>query len=73
MKTITKKKISTEEFDEKFDNGEDITDYLDFSKAKVTVRLQMPASLRKSLIQKAKEKNLTLEAFILDSLQKLVS
>jgi len=29
MKTITAK-----EFDEKFDNGEDITEYLDFSKAK---------------------------------------
>lgn len=29
MKTITAK-----EFDEKFDNGEDITEYLDFSKSK---------------------------------------
>ena len=29
MKTIT-----TKEFDEKFDNGEDITEYLDFSKSK---------------------------------------
>ena len=28
MKTIT-----TKEFDEKFDNGEDISEYLDFSKA----------------------------------------
>ena len=28
------KKISVKEFDEKFDNGEDISEYLDFSKAK---------------------------------------
>lgn len=27
------KKISTSEFDERFDNGEDMSDFLDFSKA----------------------------------------
>ena len=29
----TMKTITTKEFDEKFDNGEDISEYLDFSKA----------------------------------------
>ena len=28
------KKITAKEFDEKFDNGEDISEYLDFSKAR---------------------------------------
>ena len=35
MKTITAK-----EFDEKFDNGEDISEYLDFSKATKPNRLK---------------------------------
>ena len=41
MKTIT-----TKEFDEKFDNGEDISEYLDFSKAIKLKSLIKQASLK---------------------------
>jgi hypothetical protein len=33
MRRKTMKTITAKEFDEKFDNGEDISEYLDFSKA----------------------------------------
>jgi hypothetical protein len=33
MRKKTMKTITAKEFDEKFDNGEDISEYLDFSKA----------------------------------------
>ncbi len=34
MRRVIMKTITAKEFDEKFDNGEDITEYLDFSKTK---------------------------------------
>jgi len=33
MKSVKNKFISTEEFDSRFDNGEDISEFLDFEKA----------------------------------------
>ena len=55
MKTITAK-----EFDEKFDNGEDITEYLDFSNA---VRLK-----DKNLKTKTKKINVDFPEWIIEAL-----
>jgi len=38
MRRNIMKKITAKEFDEKFDNGEDISEYLDFSKKKPGIR-----------------------------------
>lgn len=40
MKKAVEKTITAEEFDEMFDRGEDISEYLDFSKAKRPGRKQ---------------------------------
>jgi len=55
MKTITAK-----EFDEKFDNGEDITEYLDFSKA---IRLN-------TLKTETKKVNVDFPEWVIESLDK---
>jgi len=55
MKTITAK-----EFDEKFDNGEDISEYLDFSKA----------TKLNSLNTNTKKVNVDFPQWVIDSLDK---
>jgi len=47
------KKITAKEFDEKFDNGEDISEYLDFSKARRARKLSeaFPPSIAPFLIK----------------------
>lgn len=69
MKTTTTKPITAEEFDEKFDNGEDIMQYLDMENASVSVRFLLPVKLRKKLLAKAKKQNKTLEELIVSILE----
>ena len=69
MKTTTMKTITAEEFDEKFDNGEDIMQYLDMENARVSIRLLLPVKLRKKLLTKAKTQNKSLEELILTILE----
>ena len=68
MKTITAK-----EFDEKFDNGEDITEYLDFSKAirpntlkteTKKVNVDFPEWVIESLDKEAKKIGVTRQSII---------
>ena len=68
MKTIT-----TKEFDEKFDNGEDITEYLDFSKATrpnvlktdtKKVNVDFPEWVIESLDKEAKKVGVTRQSII---------
>ena len=68
MKTITAK-----EFDEKFDNGEDITEYLDFSKAirlntlkteTKKVNVDFPEWVIESLDREAKKIGVTRQSII---------
>ncbi len=71
MKTITAK-----EFDEKFDNGEDIKEYLDFSKAKKLkdvkklktetrkVNVDFPEWIIEALDQEAKKIGVTRQSII---------
>ncbi len=68
MKTIT-----TKEFDEKFDNGEDITEYLDFSKATrpnvlktdtKKVNVDFPEWVIESLDKEAKKIGVTRQSII---------
>lgn len=73
MKTNINKKITAEEFDEKFTAGEDVIEYLDLENARVTVSLLLPVILKRNLLQIAKSQNKTLEELILDSLQKVVN
>ena len=68
MKTITAK-----EFDEKFDNGEDISEYLDFSKARrpnalktdtKKVNVDFPEWVIESLDKEAKKIGVTRQSII---------
>ncbi|MCB1177963.1 MAG: hypothetical protein KDK36_10325 [Leptospiraceae bacterium] len=70
MKTTTKKMLTAEELDEKFDNGEDISEYLDSANAKVSFRVKIPALLCKTLIEKSKKENISLDELISKLLEK---
>ncbi len=72
MKASTKKKISASEFDEKFDNGESVMEYLDLENARISVQLLMHTKLRSGLLRKAKKSKLSLEDFIIRELEKIV-
>ena len=70
------KTITAEEFDKKFDNGEDITEYLDFSKAKRLkdiqtlktetrkVNVDFPEWIIEALDQEAKKIGVTRQSII---------
>ena len=67
------KKITAKEFDEKFDNGEDISEYLDFSKATrlntlktdtKKVNVDFPQWVIESLDKEAKKIGVTRQSII---------
>ena len=72
MKNSSKKKkvpkITTEEFDRKFDAGEDITDYLDWDTARVViikrVNIDFPGWMVKLLDREAKKLNISRQAVV---------
>jgi len=70
MKTISnktdKKQITAQEFDKKFDRGEDITSYLDFEKAIVVkrVNIDFPTWMIDSLDREADRLNVSRQAVV---------
>jgi macrodomain Ter protein organizer (MatP/YcbG family) len=73
MRRKTMKTITAKEFDEKFDNGEDITEYLDFSKAirpntlkteTKKVNVDFPEWIIESLDKEAKKIGVTRQSII---------
>ena len=72
MKSSLKKnkvpKITTEEFDRKFDAGEDITEYLNWDTARVVlikrVNIDFPDWMVKRLDQEAKKLNISRQAVV---------
>lgn len=60
------KRITTEEFDAKFDRGEDITPYLDFSKVVVVRRVNVDLSkwMQQALDKEALKLNISRQAVI---------
>ena len=75
-KTLKNKTISAKEFDEKFDKGEDISEYLDFSKATNVidfekksiktkkVNVDFPENILELLDQEAKKIGVTRQSII---------
>jgi len=75
-KILKNKKITAKEFDEKFDNGEDVSEYLDFSKAtsiidfeKKTIKtkkvnVDFPENILKLLDNEAKKIGVTRQSII---------
>ena len=67
---MTNKTIDAAEFDAKFDRGEDITEYLDFSKAKRSgqeqkpVEIDFPVWMISALDSEARRLGVTREAII---------
>ena len=65
-----KKKITAKELDEKFDNGEDITEYLDLSSARRPnqevrrVNVDFPEWVIESLDQEAKRLGISRQALV---------
>lgn len=60
MKRLNKKKITTKEFDKRFDEGEDMGDFVDKKQAKLSKQIQrvnidFPASFLTKLDKEAKE------------------
>ena len=66
----TKPKISTEEFDRAFDDGEDVSEYLDFDRARRPnleprrVNVDFPAWMVKGLDARAAHLGITRQALI---------
>ena len=60
------KTISTKEFDKKFDDGEDITEYLDLETAKFVIHLPLPLTLNKKLKKQAEKQNISVESLIIN-------
>lgn len=66
----TEKTITTEEFDEKFDNGEDVSEYLDWSKARRPnqearrVNVDFPAWMVRDLDKEAGRLGVTRQSLI---------
>jgi CopG antitoxin of type II toxin-antitoxin system len=64
------KTITTEEFDEKFDNGEDVSEYLDWSKARrpnqepKRVNVDFPAWMVRDLDKEAGRLGVTRQSLI---------
>ena len=64
------KKISAEEFDRRFDDGEDMADYVDWSRASrpglevKRVNLDMPQHMIAKLDQQAKRRGVTRQALM---------
>ena len=64
------KTLTAEEFDAKFDSGEDMTPYMDWSKARrpgreiQRVNVDFPADLLRAIDQEAKRIGVTRQAFI---------
>ena len=67
---MKKKSMKAEEFDKKFDNGEDITDYLDIEKARrpgleqKRVNVDFPKWIIHSLDKEAKRLGVTRQSII---------
>jgi hypothetical protein len=65
-----KKQISAEEFDRRFDDGEDMSDYLDWSRARrpglevKRVNLDMPQHMIAKLDVQAKRRGVTRQALM---------
>jgi hypothetical protein len=66
MKRKRIKAISAEEFDQKFDRGEDLSPYLDFKKAVVVQRVNVdfPAWMIQRLDHEANKLNVSRQAII---------
>ena len=69
MKNISRKKIKTisaEEFDSRFDRGEDLSDYLDSKKAMVVkrVNIDFPEWMVKRLDEEAQKLNISRQAIV---------
>ena len=68
--TSRPKTISAEEFDRRFDAGEDMSEYLDWSKARrpgrevQRVNVDFPVDLLKAIDQEARRIGVTRQAFI---------
>ena len=66
----TAKKISAEEFDRRFDDGEDMADYVDWSRARrpgrevKRVNLDMPHDMVVNLDMHAKKRGVTRQALM---------
>lgn len=58
------KKISAAEFDEKFDNGEDIIDYLDLKSAVFKVNVKVPFQVQKKISIESKRQGISEENLI---------
>lgn len=64
------KTISTEEFDRRFDAGEDVTDHIDWTRARrpgleiKRVNLDMPQAMIAQLDRQAKRRGVTRQALI---------
>ena len=67
---MSSKMISAEEFEKKFDDGEDISEYLDWSRARrpgleaKRVNVDFPAWMVKRLDQHAQKRGVTRQALI---------
>lgn len=70
MKTSLEKTITVEELEEKFDSGEDISEYFDSENAKASLRVMLPAKLVKQLLQISKQEKISLDSLVNKLLQK---
>ncbi len=59
-----KKPISAQEFDKKFDKGEDMSDHVDWSSATKTVNVDIPVWAIKALDQEATRRGVARQALI---------
>ena len=71
----SKKAITAAQFDEKFDAGEDMSDYVDWSKAIKRVNLDLPVWAVKSLDRESERRGITrqslIKTWIIDRLDQL--
>lgn len=77
MKKENKVSISAEEFDAKFDAGEDMADYVDWSQSVKRINLDVPLWALKAMDKEANRRGIARQALIktwlidkLDSLEK---
>lgn len=64
MKTKKPKKISTEEFDTKFDAGEDVSEHVDWDSAVKIINLSLPVWVIQALDAEAKRVGIDRKAVI---------
>lgn len=64
MKISMEKTITARELEEKFDNGEDVSEYFDSQKAKASLRVMLPVALRKQLTEICQKEKISIDELV---------